>query len=356
VSDWDQLSDLMATLAAASLAWVSSVLAPGLPLDTSETAGSPALSVNHQGLMIGWAQAADEPPIEQVGEDTGEDVETLDEAAPPVEDVATEEDIETLDEGPPPAAVEEDIELLDQGSPPTTTEVPVTEIPAPEPVAVAPVTTYIVPEPVVASGPVVPEGFGTGSVHVSTGSTGFPVGLGDCHVGAVTGRAYVGIDCGDGSSFVGHAPSFEEFPFVVDEGFPFNRDSVFADLGASDSSDNASIFVSASQDFPFEEEASAPEIRTSGTSSVEFAQKSRDRKPRVETNSRGSYKRNAEVTTRGDNNARETGAGGSNDRARTASKEKESSGEKDKKNRANDRDNQKKSKKQGAKKGKKGRG
>ena len=95
-----------------------------------------------------------------------------------------------------------------------------------------PVTTAVAPA--ATTGPVVPEGFGTGNVHVSTGAAGFPVGLEDCHVGAVTGRAYVGIDCGEGggSSFVGHAPSFEEFPFVLDESFPFDRESVFADPGA----------------------------------------------------------------------------------------------------------------------------
>ena len=62
-----------------------------------------------------------------------------------------------------------------------------------------------------------------GVATVATGSAGFPAGLEDCHVGAVTGRAYVGIDCGEdgGSSFVGHSPSFEEFPFVLDESFHF---------------------------------------------------------------------------------------------------------------------------------------
>ena len=70
----------------------------------------------------------------------------------------------------------------------------VVESPAPATVTTAPVTTYVAPA--TTSGPVLPEGFGTGDVHVATGTAGFPVGLEDCHVGAVTGRAYVGIDCG----------------------------------------------------------------------------------------------------------------------------------------------------------------
>src|SRR5688500_616326 len=136
----------MATLAAASLAWVSGVLAPHLPIDGTEVAGSLPPFANRQDLMIGWAQPGDEPPIEQVGEDTGEDVETLDEATPPAEEVAPEEDIETLDEDSPPVAGDEDVEPLDQGSPPVTTETPVTEPPPPSDVAV-PITTYVAPEP-----------------------------------------------------------------------------------------------------------------------------------------------------------------------------------------------------------------
>jgi len=306
--------------------------------------------------MIGWAQSVDEPAIEQVGEDN-EDPETLDEAGSLPAEVATDEDIETLDQGPPVGAQNEDVELLDLGPPAESTAAPATE-PAPAaPVAAEPTTTYIVPESVAASGPVIPEGFGTGTVHVSTGSTPFPVGLEGCHVGAVTGRAYVGVDCGDGSSFVGQAPSFEEFPFVVDEGFPFNRESVFAAPSEDENSDNADIFVSASQVFPSADAAETPVIRTSGASSVEFAQKSRDRKPRTETVSHGSKPR-ADSSTRGNGRARADVADSRNDRTRTESKGKQSAAEQNKKSRSAARDGGEKStksKKQGANKGKKGR-
>ena len=130
-----------------------------------------------------------------------------------------------------------------------------------------------------------PEGFGTGNVHVATGSAGFPVGLEDCHVGAVTGRAYVGVDCGDsdGSMFVGHAPSFEDFPFVLNDNFPFDRGSVFADRGQSQSDDNVQTLVSSARGATRDTDAAAPEIKTSRASSVEMEQRARDRKPRVET-------------------------------------------------------------------------
>jgi hypothetical protein len=87
-----------------------------------------------------------------------------------------------------------------------------------------------------------PPGFGSGRVHVSTGQGGFPTGLEPCHVGAVTGRAYVGIDCGDGDSFVGHAPSFADFPFVVEADFPF---------GEANSPFASSDFPFGDADFPF---------------------------------------------------------------------------------------------------------
>ena len=224
-----------------------------------------------------WAQQEDEPPIEQVGEDTNQDVETLDDAAPPVDEGDPVRDVEILDQGPP-ADKQDDAELLDQGPPPAS----VAESTAPSTVSAEPVTTDVAP--VATNGPFVPEGFGTGSVHVATGAGGFPVGLADCHVGAVTGRAYVGIDCGEGagSSFVGHAPSFEEFPFVFDESFPFDRESVFADRGDSQLEENVQTLVSAARGAPLDADASMPVIRTTGASSVEFEQRVRNRKPRVE--------------------------------------------------------------------------
>ena len=137
MSNWERFGDWIATLAVASFTWISSVVAP------TAAAGSPVASASssHQNQLhsiMSWAQQEDEPPIEQVGEDTdarrrnldeaatNEDVETLDEAAPPPDEVDTTEDIELLDQGPP-ANAEEDVELLDQGSPPATAA----EAPAP---------------------------------------------------------------------------------------------------------------------------------------------------------------------------------------------------------------------------------
>jgi hypothetical protein len=278
VSNWEQLADMIATLAVATFAWISSAVGPAGPADSPAPASTSTSGQNQLGSIMRWAQQDDEPPIEQVGEDTDGDVETLDEAAPPVEEGDAAGDVELLDQGPPPDA-QEDVELLDQGPPPA----PAAESTMATTVTTEPVTTTVAPAP--TNGPVVPEGFGTGSVQVATGSTGFPVGLEDCHVGAVTGRAYVGIDCGDGggSSFVGHAPSFEEFPFVLDEGFPFNRESVFADRGDDQSEDNVATLVSAARGATRNDSAAAPEIRTSGASSVTFEQQAHGRKPQVES-------------------------------------------------------------------------
>lgn len=367
MGDWDQFSDLMATLAAASLAWVSSVLPPDLPSDAIGVAGSPTPFVNRQNLMIGWAQTEEEPPIEQVGEDTGEDVETLDEAvppadetldeaAPPAEDAAPEEDIETLDQGSPPVAGDGDVELLDQGPPPATTQAPVTAPPAPLVVDTVPAPIYVVPEPVAASGPVLPEGFGTGNVHVSAGNAAFPAGLADCHVGAVTGRAYVGIDCAEGTSVVGHAPSFEEFPFVVDEGFPFNRESVFNDL-SEDTVNDVDVFVSAARGQPLGDDTGAPEVHTTGASSVEFAQEARNRKPRADLASHDANRR--PNPNRGDNGSvSAAGTTTRDDRAKGEAKGSKRGGGKDQNNRATAGGKEKKSKhakKQGNQKNKKGR-
>ena len=65
------------------------------------TCGQASSSDENQLIDHALGAAEDEPPIEQVGEDTGEDVETLDEAAPPADEVDTTEDIELLDQGPP---------------------------------------------------------------------------------------------------------------------------------------------------------------------------------------------------------------------------------------------------------------
>jgi hypothetical protein len=299
VISWERFGDWIATVAVASFAWVSGLVAPGVAVN-SPTALIDAPAENQLSSVMRWAQQEDEPPIEQVGEAAEQDVETLDEEAPPADGVDTTEDVELLDQGPP-VADQQDVELLDQGSPVATLPAAA----APSTVATVPVTSAPVPvttnvAPPASSTRILPEGFGTGTVHVATGSGGFPVGLEDCHVGAVTGRAFVGIDCGEGngSSFVGHAPSFEEFPFVVTESFPFDRESVFADRGESPFEDNVETLVSAARGATRDDNAAGPEMRSSGRSSVAFEQRARERKPRVETES-GHSKRSKDKRQNG---------------------------------------------------------
>ena len=351
---WEQFGNWIATIAVASLAWNSGPVAADVP------GGSPALVsgstvANQPSSLMRWAQQDDEPPIEQVGEDT-EDAESLDEAAPPAEEGAASDDIELLDQESPPSVQDDDVELLDQGPPPATAGTSL----APATEATAPGTTYAAPA--AANGPVLPVGFGTGEVHVATGSAGFPIGLEDCHVGAVTGRAYVGIDCGEGSgsAFVGHAPSFEEFPFVLDENFPFDQESVFADREESELRGDVETLISAARGAQLDDEAGAPEIRTTGASSVEFEQRARDRKPRVEADDgrakRGKKARrggNADVTAsaaqdadestssqsehkkkkRGKDGNREGSAGDHEKKAKSSHNSKKHDGKKGKKNR-----------------------
>jgi hypothetical protein len=222
-----------------------------------------------------------------------------------------EGDVETLDEGAPPAQPPaEDVETLDQGAPPATTAPAPAPAPAPAATTVpaeAP-TTYTAPAaapPAAPSGPTLPAGFGTGRVRASAGRFGFPIGLESCHVGAVTGRAYVGLDCEDFEDVVGHAPSFEDFPFVLEaefpfEGdesfftnpnFPFDDDEEFAQgsdfFGSGDGNDGEErsrkrdVLVSSS--VPGQaNQADDVEVRGSeGASVVELAQRNKDREPRV---------------------------------------------------------------------------
>jgi hypothetical protein len=283
VSSWERFGDSIATLAVASFTWISGVVAPGVAV------GSPTAMVdlpveNQLSSVMLWAQQEDGPTVEQVGEETDGDIETLDDVPASVDEADATEDVELLDEAPS-VNDQQDVEPLDQGSSPATTSdspaaATTSESPAAPTVSTAPVTTYVAPA--APSVPILPEGFGTGDVRVATGSAGFPVGLEDCHVGAVTGRAYVGVECGDsgGSSFIGHAPSFEEFPFVIDENFPFDRETVFAVLGHDLFGDNyLENLVTAAGD----NEADAPEARVTGASSVEFERRSHGREPRVET-------------------------------------------------------------------------
>jgi hypothetical protein len=363
VSDWERFGDWIATLAVASLAWVSGLVAPDVPAGLPASASASAPVENQLSSMMSWAQQEEEPPIEQVGEDTAEDVETLDEAAPPVDGVDaapaadeldTAEDIELLDQGPPAGTQVDDVELLDQGPTPAVAG----ESPAPSTVAAAPVTTDVAP--VATSGPVLPEGFGTGDVHVATGSAGFPVGLNDCHVGAVTGRAYVGVDCSEGgeSSFVGHAPSFEEFPFVLDESFPFGEGSVFAGRGTSPLEEEVQALIATAHGARSNDDEAAPEIRTSGASSVELAQRARDRKPRVEAEN-GRSKRGKEARRGG--NANVTAVAQDADATSVETKQKKQKRGKDSnrggsvKNEEKKSKSAKQSKKHGGKKGKKDR-
>jgi hypothetical protein len=198
----------------------------------------------------------------------------------------------------------------------------------------------------------VPEEVGTGSVHVATGAAGFPVGLEGCHVGAVTGRAYVGIDCGDdgGSSFVGHAPSFEEFPFVLDESFPFDQESIFANRGDSQIETYVETLISAAWGAPLDADTSAPAIRTTGASSVEFEQRARDRKPRVESDS-GRAKRGKESRRRGSADGTSSESRGEGDQASAEFKQEAKKRGKDSDRRSSAADAGKKSKnsKQGKK-------
>ena len=196
-------------------------------------------------------------------------------------------DTEALDQGPPPAAPDDDVETLDQGSPPTETG------PVPVPVAdgtvltAAPVasdTAYAAP-----AGPQLPPGFGEGRVLVSNNSRGFPVGLEPCEVGVVTGRAYVGVKCGDaGGPVVGHS-TYEDFPWVIDPGFPFDpgaavvtdpsfpfdEDSPFYEGFLDRTTDSDVVVLVSPRGFPFndddEGDASAndaPSVTTRGVVSI----------------------------------------------------------------------------------------
>ncbi|MGH2615655.1 MAG: hypothetical protein ACRDJC_10485 [Thermomicrobiales bacterium] len=339
---WDQLGAWLSTLIVASLTWVIGALAPDMASPQNATTPGAALP----SFMLGWAQEVDQPPIEQVGEGT-DDVETLDEGAPPVDD-GQAVDEETLDAGLPPAAPADDVETLDQGAPPAAA-------PAAQPVDttyVAPVadttTTYVAPEPAAATGPVLPEGFGTGRVHAAAGRTGVPVGLEDCHVGAVTGRAYVGVDCGEdgAASFVGHAPSFEAFPFVLEAEFPFEGDEAFftdpnfpfgddAELTAAaarDDEDDADtdVFVSAGRGArdSADDDSSDPVVEAPATTSVQFAQRARDREPRVRIDDRGANRKKDSGKGRSNNagvNAENSDDDRGNGESRKKSKRKDSS-------------------------------
>jgi hypothetical protein len=82
MSNWEQFADMVAMLVVASFAWISTALGPDGPTSSLPPAGVSTPGQNQMGSIMTWAQHEDEPPIEQVGEDTNADVETLDEAPP----------------------------------------------------------------------------------------------------------------------------------------------------------------------------------------------------------------------------------------------------------------------------------
>ena len=207
-------------------------------------------------------------------------------------------DSETLDQGSPPAASGDDVETLDQGSPPSGVPVPVddgtvlTTVPVAAPVAAD--TAYAAP-----AGPRLPPGFGEGRVLVSNNPRGFPVGLEPCAVGVVSGRAYVGVKCGDESRpVVGHS-TYDNFPWVIDPGFPFepgadvvtdpsfpfDEDSPFFESFLDRTTDSDVVVLVSPRGFPFNDDddadatsTEAPSVSTGGV--VSLAQPARAGKER----------------------------------------------------------------------------
>ncbi len=184
-------------------------------------------------------------------------------------------DTETLDQGSPPAASGDDVETLDQGQAPTgAAPVPVTDgtvLTAPVAAPAATDMAYVEP-----AGPRLPPGFGEGRVMVSNNPRGYPVGLEPCEVGVVSGRAYVGVNCGDGSGpVVGHS-TYENFPWVIDPGFPFepgadvvtdpsfpfDEDSPFFESTLDRTTDSDVVVLVAPRAFPFNDDDDADAAST----------------------------------------------------------------------------------------------
>lgn len=308
----DRLGALLAAIFVVSIPAATVVAAPAPQLATSQSAAPPSSRYLVTGNL---SPATIQAQIEQVGE--GADVETLDEGAPPPQTPAPTGAVTGGN-----ATNQDDVELLDQGAPPVTSLAApapaTTAAPAAAPAAVpvtaaapppAETTSSTAPASSAPAGPALPPGFGTGQVHVSTGAATFPPGLANCHVGAVTGRAYVGVDCGEGGtgndSFVGHAPSFNDFPFVVDPGFPFNRDSGFFASGGNTSNDtgffashngsnrNTGGVVSASGTSPRDTGRGNRDTVAGGSSNIDtgtvnLTQRAKTRKPRVRVDNSGA--------------------------------------------------------------------
>ena len=341
MNGWERLVEWAATIAIAALTWVSGIAAPVTPAEQGP-------------ILLAWAQD-DAPPVEAV--DDG-DVEMLDQGAPPAAEPQPVSDTQAQDDVPLDPTGQPDVELLDQGSPPPAQPVPVETVttdlsPAPAP-APAPVTATA-PAPVyaaapAATGPALPPGFGTGRVHVSAGSAGFPEGLADCHVGAVTGRAYVGIGCGGDASFVGHAPSFTDFPFVVEAPFPFDSsdEAVFETPTIAPDETN-DVFVSAvgSRTARPAGDATDPEVETAGDSSVSLFQSAREREPRIRVSDRDPRRSGSDKSDGKDRVSSQRSDGSSTSVQAESKKQKAKDGKKkqkagDGKNKDNDKDKDKK--------------
>ena len=197
-------------------------------------------------------------------------------------------DTETLDEGSPPTASAsgDDVETLDQGSPSAATgavPVPVADgtvlTAAPVAAPAAADMAYTAP-----AGPQLPPGFGEGRVMVSNNPRGYPVGLEPCEVGVVSGRAYVGVKCGESSRpVVGHS-TYDNFLWVIDPGFPFepgadvvtdpsfpfDEDSPFFESAQDRTTDSDVVVLVAPRAFPFngtDEESDSGSTATPATSS-----------------------------------------------------------------------------------------
>jgi hypothetical protein len=219
-----------------------------------------------------------------------------------------EADTESLDQGPPPTAAGDDVETLDQGAPPTAVApVPVSDgtlLAAPVAAPMATGTTY--PEP---AGPRLPPGFGEGRVMVSNNPRGYPVGLEPCAVGVVSGRAYVGVHCGDQSGpVVGHS-TYDNFPWVIDPGFPFepgadvvtdpsfpfDENSPFFESTLDRTTSSDVVVLVAPRGFPFNDEdnasapaTNAPSVSTGGVVSMTQPARTANERNQERTRANGS--------------------------------------------------------------------
>lgn len=196
---------------------LAAVVALGVAVPATLPPGAVAAPSSQESQALTWAQASDGSDIQQVGEGDSGDSEGLDDGASPSQEPVADEDIETLDQGAPPTTTT----VVDTAAPVDAAPVQMAAAPIDYGVSTSP-SSAPASQPAQPTGPTLPPGFGTRQVRVSAGRNGFPLGLEPCHVGAVTGRAYVGIKCGEnGDSVVGHAANFQDFPWVVDPGFPF---------------------------------------------------------------------------------------------------------------------------------------